>query len=39
MADADVRAVTPVELDGWCDGEWMAWGYRQGAEWRRVLAE
>ena len=39
MADADVRAVMPVELDAWCDGEWMAWGYRQGAEWRRVLAD
>jgi predicted acetyltransferase len=39
MADADVRATAPDELDAWSEGEWMSWGYRQGAEWRRVLAD
>ena len=34
----EIREVEPGELDAWCEGEWMSWGYRQGGAWRGVLA-
>ena len=31
------RSVEQHEIAAWSEGEWMAWGYRQGASWRAVV--
>ena len=35
---AEIRVIEPDEVDAWCEGEWMSWGYPQGGAWRGVLA-